>query len=151
MRPTQESLVNGRLAAALIVVAGLTGCAGRSWVGFHPLAPSQPHEAITFWVFSGDQPHENVVGGAVFGIGASGLRELGSTNSDGEFHVTKAFLRAEKLSALIFCWTRRQPVPCSAVRLDDPQILDFDELNVELPLLKAIDRFRLGAKSCSRR
>jgi hypothetical protein len=83
-----------------------------------------------------------VVGGHVFAAGpGSGTREIGRTSADGEFHVRKAFLREKRVDTLIFCLD--QPFPCAAVRVDDPQVLEYDELNVNIPTYPMIDRVRI--------
>jgi hypothetical protein len=131
-----------RIAVALPALAvSLLSCAGPSWVGYKPLASPHPHEDLTFFVYS-QEPKNPVVGGLVLAAGpGSGTHEIGKTNADGQFHIAKGYIRDNHVDTLIFCLD--QPFPCSAVRVGDPQVLGFDELNVNIPVYAMINRVQI--------
>ncbi|TFH66565.1 MAG: hypothetical protein E4G90_02865 [Gemmatimonadales bacterium] len=86
---------------------------------------------MTFRVYSAshtDQPH----GTPVFLLSSTGISELGTTDADGLFLLTKAQLTAPSLTALLFCWDTRS-LACTAVRLDSRTVALYDWLNVSLP------------------
>jgi hypothetical protein len=122
---------------------GLAGAVcGLACTVLGPKLPQQPSgrigsdAAIQFFVYTGEHV-EGLPGIEVRLVASEGVRVLGATDRNGEFKVPKTKLHAAW--AVLFCWAER--FECSAVRLDHPDILGFDELNVELPIPKIIDRF----------
>lgn len=109
-----------------------------------PKVPQQPScrfgcdAAIRFFVYSTGEHFESLPGIEVRLVASGGVRVIGATDRNGEFEVPKAKLCAEAASALLFCF--QDLFVCAAVRLDDPHILVFDEVNVQLPLPTLIDR-----------
>ena len=86
---------------------------------------------MTFRVYSAsgtDQPH----GTPVLLLSPGDISELGATDGEGLFLLTREQLTAPGLTALLFCWDTRS-LACTAVRLDSRAVASNDWLNVGLP------------------
>ena len=99
---------------------------------------------LTFFVYQ-NEPRYPLQGASVLLISRSGSRELGVTDQLGEYRLRKADLRGKQGLAVLFCF-QGSSTDCSAVRLEDGKVLGFEELAVNLPLPKTVDRFKVDAK-----
>jgi len=99
---------------------------------------------LTFFVYQ-NEPRYPLQGASVVLVSRSGSRVLGVTDQRGEYRARKADLRGKQGLAVLFC-LQGSSTDCSAVRLEDGKVLGFEELAVNLPLPRTVDRFRVDAK-----
>lgn len=133
-----------RRAAAACLAVAFIACISCRVVDGHVEASPTPPPGPTLSVFVyAEQPKFPLVGASVVLVTRQGSEVLGVTDSKGFFLVEKSRLREPGSLALLFCYNQ-SPSDCSAVRLDAGTPLELNELNVNVPNPKVIDRRAAG-------
>ena len=99
---------------------------------------------LTLFVYQGE-PRYPLKGASILLISRGGTKSLGATDQRGEYRALKADLREKQGIALLVCF-QDSNTDCSAVRLEDGEVLAFDELSINVPLPRAVDRFKVNPR-----